>query len=65
MKDTIKELRVKKGLTQEQLGKLLNVARVTITCWESGQNRPKIDMLPALSKALDCSIDDLLCKLES
>jgi len=65
LKDTIKELRNKKGLTQEQLASVLGIARVTVTCWESGQNRPRIDMIPALAKALGCSADDLLCKIES
>lgn len=36
----IKELRIKKGLSQEQLAKILNIDRSTINKYESGKNKP-------------------------
>lgn len=36
----IKELRLKKGLSQEQLAKILHIDRSTINKYESGRNKP-------------------------
>lgn len=36
----IKELRTKKGLSQEQLAKIINIDRTTINKYESGKNKP-------------------------
>ncbi|WP_233637909.1 helix-turn-helix transcriptional regulator [Carnobacterium maltaromaticum] len=36
--DKIKEQRLRKELTQEQLSALLNVSRSTVSSWEVGRN---------------------------
>lgn len=56
----ILELRKKSGLSQEQLGELVDVTRQTISNWELGETSPNPDQLKLLSKALNISIDDLL-----
>lgn len=61
MKEQIKELRKKRGLTQEELAKLLGVDRTTVTLWERGVNHPRITILPKLAKILHCTVDSLLC----
>lgn len=38
--ERIKELRMKKGLSQAQLAKILNIDRTTINKYESGKNKP-------------------------
>lgn len=38
--ERIKELRTKKGLSQAQLAKILNIDRSTVNKYESGQSRP-------------------------
>lgn len=58
---TLKRLRLKRGLTQEELADILHVNRTTVTLWENGTNKPRANMLVKLSKVLRCKVDDLLC----
>lgn len=53
-------LRKQQGLSQEQLGELVNVTRQTISNWELGETAPNPEQLKLLSKALNTSIDELL-----
>lgn len=55
----IKELRLSRGLTQDDLAKALNVARTTVAMWESEEVNPTADKLPAIAKYLNCTIDEL------
>lgn len=56
---SIKELRTKAGMTQQELADKLGVQQSSIAMYESGNRVPSTALLPALSKALGCSIDDL------
>ena len=56
---TIKSLRKSKGLTQYELGAILNVSDKTISKWESGQGYPEITQFPNLAKVFGVSIDYL------
>ena len=47
--DTIRNLRMQKGLTQKQLAKLLFLDRTTITNWELGKRVPNLDALTLIS----------------
>lgn len=58
--ERLRELRKKRGLTQNELAKLLDVGRTTVTLWEKGVNNPRIEVLPKLARVLHCSVDDLL-----
>lgn len=57
MNDTankIKELRTEKGLTLEQVGKLVGVGKSTVRKWETGMiANMKRDKISALAKALN------------
>lgn len=53
----IKELRTKRGMTQEQLSARTNIALSTICRLENGVNMPREENLEALSKVLDVNID--------
>ena len=55
----IKEKRMSKGMTQEELGTRLNVTRSTVAMWENGESMPRADKLPELAKILQCDISDL------
>ena len=44
----IKELRIAKGLTQEQLANECGVQRTTITMIELGENKPSVELAKRL-----------------
>ena len=57
----IKKIREKKGLSQDRLAKLADVANNTIIKIEQGENaNPTLDTLKKIAKALEVSIDDLI-----
>jgi len=59
--NNIKKLREAKGLSQEKLARLADVANNTLIKMESGENRnPTLDTLKKVAKALDVSVDDLI-----
>lgn len=56
----IRELRIEKGLSQEELGNKLFVHRTTINKWEKGNVIPLNDTLINISEFFDVSVDELL-----
>ena len=58
--EELKKLRVRRGLTQDELAKLPGVKRTTVTQWETGTNHPRATMLIKLAKVLRCTVDALL-----
>ncbi|MFL8712597.1 helix-turn-helix domain-containing protein [Clostridioides sp. GD02377] len=58
----LKEMRVQKNLTGEELGKILNVTKVAISNWESGRRFPSQDILISIADYFDISLDFLLCR---
>ena len=56
----IKELRKQKGLTQQQLGDLINVTKVSISCYEKGNRTPNLETFIDLVNVLDTTPDYLL-----
>ena len=57
---TLKILREKANLTQQQLADKLKIDRSSIAKWETGYCFPRTSMLPQLAKILGCSVDELL-----
>ena len=53
----IKALRKEQGLTQEELGKLINVTKVSICCYEKETRIPTLETLMALSKVFKVDIN--------
>lgn len=51
---------LQKGLTQEQLGKLLGINRSVISLYESCQRAPTFDILKKISRIFRVSTDYLL-----
>lgn len=58
--EKIIQLRKEKGLSQEELGEKLNVARQTISKWELGETTPEMDKLVQLSEIFNISLDSLI-----
>ena len=56
----IKELRKNKGLSQEKLGKMINVTKVSISCYENETRSPDLETFELLVDALDTTTDYLL-----
>ena len=58
--ETIKALRLEKGLTQPQLAQLIGVSNGIISIWENNVNEPKASYIKKLAETLNVSADYLL-----
>lgn len=56
----IKELRLRKGLTQAQLAKEIKIAQNTLSTWENGRYEPDNTALIDLASLFNVSVDYLL-----
>ena len=56
----IKERRIQKGLTQQDLAYHMKVSISTIQRWDKSLSDTTISRIGILADILDCSIDDLL-----
>jgi len=57
----VKRLREAKGLSQEKLARLADVANNTLIKMETGENKnPTLKTLKRVAKALEVSVDDLI-----
>lgn len=56
----IKELRIKKGLTQTELGEILGVSYKAVSKWERGINMPDVSLFRPLCDILGIDIDELM-----
>lgn len=58
---TLRKLREERGLSQEKLARLADIANNTIIKIEAGKNQnPTFDTLKKIAKALEISIDELI-----
>ena len=55
----IKELRIAKGLTQEQLANECGVQRTTITMIELGENKPSVELAKKLGEIFKITWSDI------
>ena len=60
LNENIKNLRKKKGISQEELAIRLNIVRQTVSKWENGLSVPDSELLIALVEELDTSVSILL-----
>lgn len=56
----LKELRLSKNLTQQELGNIVHVSKVSISGYERGERSPDRDTLTALADYFEVSTDYLL-----
>ncbi len=59
-KDVLYDLRIKKGLSQDELAEKVFVTRQAVSRWENGDTVPSTDTLKLLSRFYDVSINTLL-----
>lgn len=60
LKNRLKELRLQAGLTQQQLGDLIHVTKVSICGYEKGDRVPSLDTLLDLANALKVDLNTLV-----
>ena len=54
----LKEIRLKRGLTQREVADFLHISPQSISKWENGEATPSIEFLPLLANLFDCKTDD-------
>lgn len=58
--EKLKQGRLKKNMTQEEVSKTVDVSRSTVSSWEVNRTYPDLDILVTLSDLYDISLDDML-----
>ena len=56
----LKELRKKKGYTQEKMSNLLEIGQSAYAKWENGRTQPNIEQLVKIAQILETTTDELL-----
>ena len=57
--ERIRALRLRAGLSQQELGQRLGISAVAVGKWERGQTQPDIRSLTAMADIFGTTIDDL------
>jgi transcriptional regulator with XRE-family HTH domain len=63
--ENIKNIRRKKGLTQEELGRLLGVGKSAVSRWESGEREVTLGTMRSIAAALGVPLERLVEGLDS
>ena len=58
--ERLKDLRIERNLTRDELAKKLNISARLVAYWESGQRECGFDMLIKIADLFECSIDYIL-----
>ena len=58
--ESLKNIRLSKGLSQKELANILTVSFQTISHWESNYSEPDLTTLKRLTEVLNCSYEDLM-----
>lgn len=58
--ELVREQRKKRGVTQEQLGRVLRLNRTTLINIEKGRQRLAVHQLAQLADQLGCTLNDLI-----
>ena len=58
----IRRYRKRLGLTQEEFAAALGMSQASISRFETGERKPDVDDLIAISKFFGCKVDDLIDK---
>ena len=58
--ERVRQARMRKGMTQAQLAKKMNVDQSCVSLWESEKTNPAKKLHKKLAKVLGCTVDELL-----
>ena len=58
----VKQIRMQKGITQEQLAEAVGVGVTHISHLETGSGTVSLEVFVAIVNYLECSADEILCK---
>ncbi len=58
--EKLKQGRMNNNLTQEDVSKILNVSRSTVSSWEVNRTYPDLEILVTLSDLYEISLDNML-----
>lgn len=56
----LKDLRKERGISQEELAKVLHITRQSISKWETGTAYPDMEKMKMLSDFYELSLDELM-----
>lgn len=59
MKDQLKTLRESANLTQKEVAERLGVVQSAVSMWETGESKPKTEILPKIAAIYGCSVSEL------
>lgn len=62
--DNLKRIRLKRGLSQNEVADKLNISRQAVSKWERNISSPDIETLEKLRKLYDVSFDELITQTE-
>ncbi|WP_110955005.1 helix-turn-helix domain-containing protein [Anaerosinus massiliensis] len=63
--ENLRRLREHRAITQDVLGKLLNVSQSTIAYYESGKKQPSLETLIVIADYFEVSIDSLFNRIHT
>ncbi|MBC2935128.1 helix-turn-helix transcriptional regulator [Nocardioides sp. zg-1228] len=59
MRNTVREVRLERGLSQAQLGEAMGVSRQTIISIETGRYLPSLPLAVSLARFFDTAVEEL------
>ena len=60
MTHRIREIRIGRSMTQQELAKVIGISQSAVAKWESGSCQPSLDNLLKAAAVLGCSMDELI-----
>lgn len=58
--EKLREIRLRRKLSQEKLAELLHTKQAKISVWETGRCEPRIETLKEIAHALNCTVSELV-----